>query len=123
MADKKTWIIAYDVTGPGRLQRVHKYLVKRAFALQYSVFVADLSDKGLANVKRHLAKLIDEKEDDVRFYAAPKGLDVQVFGVGRLPMGVYVFGEGAAKLAGRAGTDIGHADTATADEVDEMGDG
>jgi CRISPR-associated protein Cas2 len=105
MADKKTWIIAYDVREPGRLVRVHKYLAKRAFALQYSVFAADLSDKGLAAAKRALSKLINEREDDVRFYAAPVGFDVRTFGTGRLPKGVYVFGEGAADLAGahRAG--------------------
>lgn len=107
MADKKTWIIAYDVTAPGRLRRVHKYLSQRAFALQYSVFVADLSADGLARIRQGLAKLIDEKRDDVRIYAAPKGLlmkpSIGLSGASRLPEGVCVFGEGAANLADSAG--------------------
>lgn len=105
MADKKTWIIAYDVSAPGRLARVHKYLSKRAFALQYSVFAADLTDKGLSKLMKEITKLINEKEDDVRCYAVPNGIDVRTFGTGRLPKGVYVFGEGAAGIAGATGRD------------------
>jgi CRISPR-associated protein Cas2 len=97
VADRKPWIIAYDIAEPGRLRRVHKYLAKRAFALQYSVFAADLNARELAAIKRGLLKLIDEKRDDVRFYAAP--LDLRLFGARRLPAGVYVFGRGAASLA------------------------
>ena len=100
MANKKTWIIAYDISAPGRLARVHKYLSKRAFALQYSVFAADLTGKGLDKLMRDLTKLINEKEDDVRCYAVPNGIDARIFGAGRLPKGIYVFGEGAAGLAG-----------------------
>jgi CRISPR-associated protein Cas2 len=107
MADKKTWIIAYDITALGRLVRVHKYLAKHAFALQYSVFAADLSDKGLAKLKQALARLIDDKKDDVRFYAAPVGFDVRAFGAGSLPKGVYVFGDGAAGLAAGGTTGVG----------------
>ena len=105
MANKKTWIIAYDISAPGRLVRVHKYLSKRAFALQYSVFAADLTDKALAKLLKDVTKLINEKEDDVRCYAVPNGIDVRTFGTGRLPKGVYVFGEGAAGLAGAGGED------------------
>jgi CRISPR-associated protein Cas2 len=96
MADKKSWIIAYDITEPSRLRRVHKYLSKRAFALQYSVFAADLDHRELAVMKQALLKLIDGEEDDLRFYAAP--LDLRMFGARRLPEGVYVFDKGAAGL-------------------------
>jgi CRISPR-associated protein Cas2 len=97
MADRKPWIIAYDIADPARLRRVHKFLAKRAFALQYSVFAADLNARELGAMKRGFLKLIDEEKDDIRFYAAP--LDLRLFGVRRLPEGVYVFGAGAASLA------------------------
>lgn len=106
MANKKTWIIAYDISAPGRLLRVHKYLSKRAFALQYSVFAADLTDKRLAKLLKDITELIDEKEDDVRCYAVPSGIDARIFGAGRLPKGVYVFGEGAARLAGTGANEL-----------------
>ena len=115
MASKKTWIIAYDISAPARLVRVNKYLSKRAFALQYSVFAADLTDKGLARLLKDVTKLINEKEDDVRCYAVPNGVDVRTFGAGRLPKGVYVFGEGAAALAGACG-DAGANEPAPEDE-------
>lgn len=74
MADRNPWIIAYDVAECRRLRRVRKYLAKRAFALQYSVFAADLNGRELDAIKRGLLKLIDVEKDDVRFYAAPLDL-------------------------------------------------
>jgi CRISPR-associated protein Cas2 len=103
MADRKPWIIAYDIAEPGRLNRVRKYLAKRAFALQYSVFAADLNARELDAMKRGLLKLIDAEKDDIRFYAAP--LDLRLFGARRLPEGVYVFGAGAANLANGSKTE------------------
>ncbi len=99
MAHKSTWIIAYDIAEPRRLQRVHKYLAKRSYALQYSVFVADLTRMEFESLKAELAKLIDPLKDDVRFYAAPPGADVKMTGRTRLPDGVLLFGPGAADLA------------------------
>jgi CRISPR-associated protein Cas2 len=100
MPHKSTWIIAYDIRAPRRLQRVHTFLAKQAYALQYSVFAADLTRPEFERLKAELAKLIDPKEDDVRFYAAPPGADVMMSGRTRLPDGVLLFGPGAADLAG-----------------------
>jgi hypothetical protein len=73
-------------------------------------------------MKRGMLKLIDEDEDDVRFYAAP--VDLRMFGARRLPEGVYVFGKGAAEMtnAARNGAsndatpDTGEAERTASDE-------
>lgn len=102
VAHRRTWIIAYDIREPRRLVRVHKLLSRRAFPLQYSVFVADLTERDLARLKARLGDLIDPAVDDVRFYAAPPKAAVSATG-GRLPRDVMLFGDGAAGLAaGRA---------------------
>ena len=95
------------------------FIVVILFVSIYSLLI---SNKGLVKVKRQLAKLIDKKEDDVRFYAAPKGLDVRTFGAGRLPKGIYVFGDGAANLAGGVREDCGPAETAATEEAEKTPD-
>ncbi len=37
-----TYVIAYDITDPRRLARVHRELREAAFPVQYSVFLATL---------------------------------------------------------------------------------
>lgn len=51
-----------------RLRRVHKVLSKVGYALQYSIFAADLANWERTRLVGRLRRLIDEKEDDIRFY-------------------------------------------------------
>ena len=104
MKHLKTWIIAYDIRAPKRLIRVHKLLSKEPLALQYSVFVADLTDTGLQRLKGQIAALIDPAEDDIRFYSVPSGSRSKLMGRGRLPQGMMLFGQGAPEMvAGNGG--------------------
>ncbi len=78
-------IIAYDIAHPGRLRRLHRYLSKRARALQYSVFVAELSPRGKSRLLSGISRIIDAKADDVRLYPVPPGAAVDVTGPDLLP--------------------------------------
>jgi len=78
------WVIAYDIADPERLRRVHDYLKRRAFHLQYSVFLADASDSTLGDLLDDLRVLIDEGADDIRVYRIPASPWWRV--VGRRPM-------------------------------------
>ena len=71
LASARTYLIAYDIRSPRRLQRVHKALGKVGYAVQYSVFAADLADWQRLRLAARLRRLINEKEDDVRFYLVP----------------------------------------------------
>lgn len=33
------WIVAYDVSSPRRLQRIHRFMVGQASPIEYSVFL------------------------------------------------------------------------------------
>ena len=99
MPSQKTWVIAYDISAQQRLVKVHKLLSKQAFALQYSVFIADLTDIELSNIMKRIKHIIDEEVDDVRFYQTTGKTQFTVLGPGRLPEGVMVFGIGASGIA------------------------
>jgi CRISPR-associated protein Cas2 len=66
--DRQTWLIAYDIRQPARLRRVHKYLSRLGYALQYSLFVADLNDAEFEQAKQELENRADTRFDDVRMY-------------------------------------------------------
>jgi CRISPR-associated protein Cas2 len=88
------WLIAYDISDERRLVRVHRWLSRRAAAVQYSVFTARLTAVELHSMKQGLAKLIDPKEDDVRFYLWPERQAEKGALSGRLPSGVFLLEDG-----------------------------
>ena len=100
MVYRQTWIIAYDITAPHRLVKMHRLLSRQAVALQYSVFVADLTEKERERLMRKLGKLIDHETDDLRFYSTNQKTEITIRGKTRLPEGVLTFGEGAFGIAG-----------------------
>jgi len=85
-------LICYDITEPKRLARVHRYLVKRAVPLQYSVFLAYGSPRAVNGLLTVVDTLIDEVSDDVRCYALPSRLDYVRLGRQMLPAGVTLAG-------------------------------
>ena len=97
--NRQTWLIAYDIRQPARLQRVHKYLSCLGHALQYSLFVADLNHVELEAAKHELAKRADEAFDDVRMYALSE--HVRGAWIGPLPgnQDISIHGSVAAGLA------------------------
>ncbi len=62
---RRTYLVCYDVTEPGRLQRVHKKMLGYGEPAQYSVFLCDLSRKELALLRADLAEQIDMSADRV----------------------------------------------------------
>ncbi|ABI60448.1 MULTISPECIES: CRISPR-associated endonuclease Cas2 [Nitrosomonas] len=82
------FIICYDITHPRRLARLHRYLVKRAVPLQYSVFLFSGDDRQLEHCMQGAIELIDEKVDDLRVYPLPsRGLKARI-GQPALPEGI-----------------------------------
>jgi CRISPR-associated protein Cas2 len=68
----RSWIIAYDIAEPRRLRQVHAYLVKHAHALQYSVFLAMVTESQLQRILAGLAGQINHNADDIRAYPVPE---------------------------------------------------
>ena len=59
------YLVAYDVSDPKRLRRVHKKLLGFGDPLQYSVFRCDLSDVERTKLREELVGLIHHTEDRV----------------------------------------------------------
>lgn len=82
-------IICYDITCPRRLARIHRYLKKHAWPLQYSVFVFTGTPTQLDRCWEQLGRLIDPRSDDVRAYPLPqRGLRWSL-GAAPLPEGIH----------------------------------
>ena len=93
----RSWLIAYDVASKRRLQRIHRKLREHAVPVQYSVFVARCSAAKLGDIRALLARLIDKRKDDVRFYPIPDPAQLFVLGRKALPEGLRLI-EGDAQL-------------------------
>src|SRR6266446_398434 len=93
----RKWLIAYDIASPRRLQRTHRKLRDHAVPVQYSVFAARCSAAKLGDIRALLARLIDKREDDVRFYSIPEPAQLFVYGRKALPEGLRLL-EGDACL-------------------------
>jgi CRISPR-associated protein Cas2 len=84
----KNWIIAYDITSPRRLARVHRAMVNRATPIEYSVFLFCGGENGLDECLQAVAALLDPRTDDVRCYPLPRrGLQERI-GRATLPEGL-----------------------------------
>jgi CRISPR-associated endonuclease Cas2 len=81
-------IICYDIADPKRLQRLHRYLLKQAVPIQYSVFLFAGDERRLRACLEEAARHIDPREDDLRAYPLPqRGLKARV-GCPVLPEGI-----------------------------------
>lgn len=86
MAD---YIIAYDITDPKRLGRIHRALVKVAVPIQYSVFLLSSDPRQVMHILAGLASLIDHRSDDLRCYPLPaRGLKLRL-GKATFPTGIH----------------------------------
>lgn len=107
-AQPELFLVAYDISCPRRLRRVHRYLKKRAVYVQYSVCVLEASRSEAERVRDDVAALIDPDRDDVRFYRLDPDLDIAFLGAST------PFPEGVVAL-GRLGTWVKAADAALAE--------
>lgn len=62
------WVICYDITDDKRRSKVVKIMESYGRRAQYSVFECDISDGQQMTIQAKLADVVDEDEDDVRFY-------------------------------------------------------
>jgi CRISPR-associated protein Cas2 len=68
MAEKRKFLICYDIVDDKRLRHVHQLLSNNAMAVQYSVFEAELSNTELENLKEKIMPCIDSTVDKVSIY-------------------------------------------------------
>lgn len=62
------WVICYDIADDKRRSKVVKIMESYGYRAQYSVFECDISDRQQISLHGKLRKVIDETEDDLRFY-------------------------------------------------------
>ncbi|QPC80920.1 CRISPR-associated endonuclease Cas2 [Phototrophicus methaneseepsis] len=70
------WIVSYDIPNDKRRRKVAKVMEGFGRRAQYSVFECDLTLAKMAQLTKSLKRLINNEEDDVRFYPLNKA-DVQ----------------------------------------------
>lgn len=86
------YLIAYDIADPRRLRKVHTHLKGTALPLQYSVFLLEGTAHDCRECIKALEKIINKKEDDLRFYTLPKTGLKRCLGKGFLPEGLFYSG-------------------------------
>lgn len=65
---RQFYVVAYDIPSDKRRTKVHKVLSGFGEWTQYSLFELFLSDKEKVLLEMKLKKLLNPKEDSVRFY-------------------------------------------------------
>ncbi|MBU1664740.1 MAG: CRISPR-associated endonuclease Cas2 [Gammaproteobacteria bacterium] len=98
--ESRTWLIAYDMTCPKRLGRVHRYLKTVAVPVQYSLFAAEETAQGIQRIRDALAQEINPKADDVRIYLLPMNLELHRYGRCALPEGLQLLADKKGQVAG-----------------------
>jgi CRISPR-associated protein Cas2 len=62
------WIICYDTPSDKRRREIVKIMESYGQRAQYSVFECDITDREQITLEGKLGKVVDEDEDDIRFY-------------------------------------------------------
>jgi len=62
------YLVAYDITEPKRLRRVHRYLRQHGLSVQESLFFLCRTEAGLVDLLDDLAALMHLLRDDLRAY-------------------------------------------------------
>ncbi len=96
---QKLYLIAYDIAEPKRLGSVARCLCKVASRVQYSVFVAQLSQSQLLLLLSELKEIIDPDQDDIRAYPLPASGDVTLIGEQFFLANTLLVQNGHSKLA------------------------
>ncbi|MFI3190177.1 CRISPR-associated endonuclease Cas2 [Crenothrix sp. D3] len=68
MAEKRRFLICYDIVDNKRLRRVHRLLSDIAMSVQYSVFEAELTNAELQKLQEKLMPCIDTETDKLTIY-------------------------------------------------------
>lgn len=62
---RQRFVVTYDVCDPARLRKVFKVMKGFGRHVQYSVFVCDLNELGLAEMREQLLGVIEPTKDQV----------------------------------------------------------
>ena len=88
--DRRRYIVCYDIRQAGRLRRVHDVVRSFGDAVQYSVFVCDLSRSELVALRERLHGVVKLGEDSIVFIdlgeVAGRGRECFEFIGQRLPL-------------------------------------
>jgi len=77
---KDDYLICYDIADKKRVAKIARYLEKKAFRIQYSIFLLkNASKEEIYAIAQDLNELIEPKEDDIRIYTVEeKGVSIGV---------------------------------------------
>ena len=81
----RAWLIAYDISDPKRLNRVHRFVIKHCVPVQYSLYYFEGSTRAVEGLLKEMQNLIKPEADDVRAYPLPPTPDIVTLGRGSLP--------------------------------------
>jgi len=98
ISDVRAWLVSYDIRKPKRLCRVHHWMMSRAVAVQYSVFVGLWNERNLQETMKGVLLRINRNEDDVRAYALAADCRIDVRGAATLGAGVTLRVDGPGIL-------------------------
>lgn len=94
MKRKGWYLIAYDISSPGRLAKVHRIVKKQGISAQRSLFFVLGTEEDIHHLLDQIAAVMRLKEDDLRAY--PIGNPKHVWTSGDNPLAAYpamLFGE------------------------------
>lgn len=103
--------MAYDIRRPKRLRRVHAVLKRYGIPIQYSVFVARLSESALLKLLTELKSVIDSRRDDIRVYPIPTPVEVVALHDPGAPVGVFFEDEYLGEFLTSHRSDMTNGDT------------
>lgn len=92
------WLITYDITDPRRLARLHRFLVRQATPVQYSVFHFEGSAAQMGRLMADIETRIAPASDDVRGYQLPEHLSIDTLGRGSSPGDVLLLSPASPSL-------------------------
>lgn len=88
----RCWIVAYDITEPKRLQRIHRAMLKYAIPIEYSVFLLMGTENDRTNCLGETSAMINNETDDLRCYPLPERGVQERIGRATLPIGIHFCG-------------------------------
>ncbi len=62
------FVICYDIANNKRLQKVSKFLEKRAIRVQYSIFEMEGDKKVIKEIMKDLEALLDKEQDRIYIF-------------------------------------------------------
>lgn len=93
MRNSEYWfIISYDIRLPKRLQRLHRWLKRHAFALQESVFIFAGTQAAWERLQQGIQSRIKVTEDDVKVYKLTANCMLTFYGASPWAADVYFAG-------------------------------